>query len=137
MSPIGLCRRTGLRPRGRSVITADHDAEANAGARFGEKDQAGDDVMGVILAGLLLMLTRPRLVADAEALRLRSFLGGWRTVPWDLVIGVEFPSWSASLAWCSRVRRRWRSTPCSEWTDRYAFTACADSAPCSPATRPT
>ena len=23
---------------------------------------------------------------------MRSFLGGWRTVPWDVVVGVEFPS---------------------------------------------
>ena len=22
---------------------------------------------------------------------MRSFLGGWRTVPWDLIVGVEFP----------------------------------------------
>ena len=39
----------------------------------------------MILAGLLLMPTRPRLHADAEAVRLRGFLGGWRTVPWDVV----------------------------------------------------
>jgi hypothetical protein len=37
------------------------------------------------------MLTRPRLSADSEVVRLRSFLGGWRTVPWDLVVRVEFP----------------------------------------------
>jgi hypothetical protein len=37
------------------------------------------------------MLTRPRLSADREAVRLRSFLGGWRTVPWDVVQRVEFP----------------------------------------------
>jgi hypothetical protein len=64
----------------------------NAGAHFGVKDQAGTAVLGVILGGLFLMLTRPRLIADAESLRLRSFLGGWRTVPWDVVVGVEFPS---------------------------------------------
>jgi hypothetical protein len=64
----------------------------NAGAYFGDKDQIGTAVIGVILAGLCLMPTRPRLVADTEAVRLRSFLGGWRTVPWDLVVRVDFPS---------------------------------------------
>jgi hypothetical protein len=64
----------------------------NAGAYFGDKDQIGTAVIGVILAGLCLMPTRPRLVADADAVRLRSFLGGWRTVPWDLVVRVDFPS---------------------------------------------
>ena len=65
---------------------------ANAGAHFGVKDQVGTAVLGVILGGLFLMLTRPRLHADRESVRLRSFLGGWRVVPWDLVVGVEFPS---------------------------------------------
>ncbi len=64
----------------------------NAGAHFGVKDQVGTAVLGVILGGLFLMLTRPRLYADRESVRLRSFLGGWRVVPWDLVVGVEFPS---------------------------------------------
>jgi len=64
----------------------------NAGAHFGVKDQVGTAVLGVILGGLFLMLTRPRLHADRESVRLRSFLGGWRVVPWDLVVGVEFPS---------------------------------------------
>jgi hypothetical protein len=64
----------------------------NAGAHFGDKDQLGTAVIGLILAGLCLMPTRPRLVADAEAVRLRSFLGGWRTVPWDLIVRVDFPS---------------------------------------------
>lgn len=65
---------------------------ANAGAHFGIEDQAATAVLGVILGGLFLMLTRPRLHADRESLRLRSFLGGWRTVPWDVIVGVEFPS---------------------------------------------
>jgi Bacterial PH domain len=66
--------------------------QANAGASFGDKDQVATVVIGVILGGLFIMLTRPALVADAEAVRLRSFLGGWRVVPWDLVVRVEFPS---------------------------------------------
>jgi hypothetical protein len=64
---------------------------ANAGAVFTTQDQVATGIIGVILAGLFLMLTRPRLSADRQAVRLRSFLGGWRTVPWDLVQGVDFP----------------------------------------------
>ncbi|MDP9118273.1 MAG: PH domain-containing protein [Actinomycetota bacterium] len=65
---------------------------ANAGAHFGVKDQLGTAVIGIVVAALFLMLTWPRLTADTSGLRMRSFLGSWRTVPWDLVIGVEFPS---------------------------------------------
>jgi Bacterial PH domain len=74
------------------LVTAIVMPHANAGAHFGVKDQISTAVLGVILGGLFLMLTRPRLVADRESLRLRSFLGGWRTVPWDVVVGVEFPN---------------------------------------------
>lgn len=70
-------------------IVMPHDS---AGATFGPKDQVATAVIGVILAGLLLMPTRPRLHADRDAVRMRGFLGGWRTVPWDLVRAVEFPS---------------------------------------------
>jgi hypothetical protein len=63
----------------------------NAGAHFVEADQVGAGVVGLMLAGMCLMATRPRLRADAEAIRLRSFLGGWRVVPWDVVVRVEFP----------------------------------------------
>jgi hypothetical protein len=63
-----------------------------AGASFNDSDQWGTFVIGVILAGLLIMPTRPRLYADANAVRLRAFLGGWRTVEWDLIVRVDFPS---------------------------------------------
>jgi hypothetical protein len=73
------------------LITAIVMPHANAGAHFGVKDQAATALIGVILAGLLIMPTRPRLAADEQAVRLRSFLGGWRVVPWDVVVAVEFP----------------------------------------------
>lgn len=66
--------------------------QANAGAHFSDKSQVATVVIGIILAGLTIMPTRPRLVADRQAVRLRSFLGGWRVVSWDVVIRVEFPS---------------------------------------------
>jgi hypothetical protein len=74
------------------VVTALVMKRANAGAHFGDSDQIGTVVIGVILAGLLIMPTRPRLRADATAVRLRSYLGGWRVVPWELIVNVEFPS---------------------------------------------
>jgi PH (Pleckstrin Homology) domain-containing protein len=74
------------------VVTAAVMPHAASGAHFGVKDQAATAVIGVILAGLLLMPSRPRLHADRDGLRLRNFLGGWRTVPWDVVLAVEFPA---------------------------------------------
>lgn len=74
------------------VVVALVMKHANAGASFGDKDQVATVIIGVILAGLCIMPTRPRLRADREAVRLRAFLGGWRTVPWDVVVRVEFPS---------------------------------------------
>lgn len=74
------------------TITALLMRRDNAGAHFGPKDQVGTFVLGVILGGLFVMLTRPRLHADLDGVRLRSFLGDWRTVPWDVITRVEFPS---------------------------------------------
>jgi Bacterial PH domain len=74
------------------LVTALVMKQANAGASFTDKDQVGTVVIGIVLAGLLLMPTRPRLRADADGIRLRAFLGGWRTVPWDLVVRVDFPT---------------------------------------------
>lgn len=64
----------------------------NAGAHFVESDQVATGLIGFVLAGLCIMPTRPRMRADAEGVRLRSFLGGWRFVPWDLIVRVEFPN---------------------------------------------
>jgi hypothetical protein len=74
------------------VVTALVMKNHSAGATFTDKDQVGTLVIGIILAGLFIMLTRPALRADTEAVRMRSFLGAWRTVPWEVVVRVEFPS---------------------------------------------
>jgi cytochrome c biogenesis protein CcdA len=63
----------------------------NAGATFSDKDQIATVVVGVLIALGLLMLTRPRLEADATSVRAKSFAGDFRTVPWDVVVAVEFP----------------------------------------------
>lgn len=62
-----------------------------AGAHFVSNDRIGTLIIGIILAGLCIMPTRPRLRADAEGVHLRSFLGGWRHVPWGVIIRVDFP----------------------------------------------
>lgn len=63
----------------------------NAGAYFASSDQIGTVLIGVILGALCLVLARPRLVADDSEVRMRGFFGGWRAVPWDVVVRVEFP----------------------------------------------
>ncbi len=74
------------------LVTAIVMPHASAGAHFGVKDQVGTGVLGLLVGGAFLMLTRPRLHADLDAVRMRSFLGNWRTVPWDVIVRVEFPA---------------------------------------------
>jgi hypothetical protein len=74
------------------VVTAIVMKRYNAGAFFNDKDQVGTVVVGVVVALLLIMPTYPRLVADENEVRLRSFLGNYRTIPWDVIVDVRFPS---------------------------------------------
>lgn len=74
------------------VVIAIVMPHANAGATFGWKDQVFTVVIGAIIAGGLHLPARPRLRADREAVRMRSFVGNWRTIPWDVVVAVEFPN---------------------------------------------
>lgn len=64
----------------------------NAGAYFGHTDQIFTVVVGLIVAAGLRLPARPRVRADAQAVHLRGYLGNWRTIPWDAVVAVEFPS---------------------------------------------
>jgi hypothetical protein len=64
----------------------------NAGATFGPKDQIGTGVLGLLIAAGFWLLTRPRLVADEHSVRARSFVGAYRTIPWDVVTDVQFPN---------------------------------------------
>lgn len=73
------------------VVTALVMRRYNAGAYFTAKDQIGTVVVGIVCALLLIMPTYPRLVADENAIRIRSFLGNYRVVPWDLVVDIRFP----------------------------------------------
>jgi hypothetical protein len=73
------------------VVVAIVMPHANAGATFGWKDQLFTGILGLIIAGGIHLPARPRLRADAQAVRMRSYLGNWRTIPWDVVVAVEFP----------------------------------------------
>lgn len=62
------------------------------GVGFTTADQVGIAGTGLLLALVILSLTRPRLRADAGGVDCRGFFGGYRHVDWDLVVAVEFPS---------------------------------------------
>ena len=64
----------------------------NAGATFGHLDQVFTVVLGALAATGLHLISRPRLYADRNAIRLRGFVGNGRVIPWDVVVAVEFPS---------------------------------------------
>ena len=73
------------------VITAIVMPHANAGAHFNWKDQVSTGFIGVVLAGLILVLTRPRMRADDAGVHIRNHWGPYKTIPWDVIVGVEFP----------------------------------------------
>jgi hypothetical protein len=62
----------------------------STGVIFQTSDQIAMAVLGVILAGLALLFTRPRLRIGAAGLSVRNVLGD-RLVPWDDIVGVSFP----------------------------------------------
>ncbi len=66
------------------------------GVYFRLADQVAMVLMGLLLAGGLLLLARPRVRADAEGIEVRNF-GSPRRLPWELVERVAFPdgaSWA-------------------------------------------
>ena len=73
------------------AVVMTHD---NAGATFYRSDQIATAIIGVLAGAAFWPFTMPRLVADERQIRFRAFFGGWRTIPWSMVQGVEFPSGS-------------------------------------------
>jgi hypothetical protein len=66
------------------------------GVYFRLADQVAMVVMGLLLAGGLLLFARPRVRADAEGVEVRNVLGA-RRIGWDMVRRVAFPdgaSWA-------------------------------------------
>lgn len=60
------------------------------GVVFQTADQVAMGILGVVLAGAILLLTRPRLRVGRAGLSVRNVLGD-KLVPWSDVVGVSFP----------------------------------------------
>lgn len=60
------------------------------GAYFRVSDQVAMVLVGVLLAAGALVLTRPRLILDAEGVDTRGFFARKR-LSWDEILGVSFP----------------------------------------------
>lgn len=66
-------------------------------AQFRLGDQIAMTLLGVVLAGAALLLTRPRVEADATGIRVRNVLG-FTELPWGVVARVRFEegdSWAS------------------------------------------
>ena len=66
------------------------------GVHFRLADQVAMVVLGLLIAGGVLLLARPRVRADAAGIEVRNILAT-RHVPWELVERVAFPdgaSWA-------------------------------------------
>lgn len=69
---------------------------SDTGVFFRLADQVALVVLGLFIAGGLLLLARPRVRADAEGVEVRN-IGLARRLPWDQVVRVAFPdgaSWA-------------------------------------------
>ncbi|GIH17303.1 PH domain-containing protein [Rugosimonospora africana] len=56
---------------------------------FQTSDQVALIGLGVLAAAGILMMTRPRVEADAQGIRVRNLMGGY-DLSWDLVRSIEF-----------------------------------------------
>jgi hypothetical protein len=69
---------------------------SDTGVYFRLADQVAMVLLGLFIAGGVLLLARPRVRADAAGIEVRNILVT-RYVPWELVTGVAFPdgaSWA-------------------------------------------
>jgi Bacterial PH domain len=62
----------------------------STGVIFQTADQVAIALLGVVIAGLVLMFARPRLRVGAAGVAVRNLLG-YRLIPWDDVVDVSFP----------------------------------------------
>ena len=67
----------------------------SSGVIFQTADQVAMAVLGLVIAGAVLLFARPRLRVGPAGLAVRNLLS-YRIVPWSDVVGVSFP-----------VGRRW------------------------------
>jgi hypothetical protein len=62
----------------------------STGVIFQTSDQVAMAILGVVLAGLVLLFARPRLRIGPAGLSVRNVISD-RLVPWDELVGVSFP----------------------------------------------
>jgi hypothetical protein len=63
----------------------------SSGVIFQTSDQVAIAVLGLVIAGAVLLFARPRLRVGPSGLSVRNLLG-YRLVPWSEVVGVSFPA---------------------------------------------
>jgi hypothetical protein len=61
------------------------------GVIFQTADQVAMALLGLVIAGVVLLLTRPRLRVGPAGLAVRNLLG-YKLLPWSAVVGVSFPA---------------------------------------------
>jgi len=79
-----------------SVAAAGLHGGTGAGGTFGPADQVALAILGLLLAGAILLFTRPRVVADERGVKVRNLLASYE-LPWTVVRAVRFDE-SASWA---------------------------------------
>lgn len=62
----------------------------STGVVFQTADQVAMALLGVIIAGVVLLFARPRLRVGASGVAVRNLLG-YRLIPWPDVVGLSFP----------------------------------------------
>jgi hypothetical protein len=71
-----------------------HGATGDGMGQFERGDQTAMIGLGVLIGAGILTLTRPRVRADAERIRVRNVIGGY-DLPWSVVRAVRFDRHSA------------------------------------------
>jgi Bacterial PH domain len=65
----------------------------SSGVIFQTSDQVAMAILGLVIAGLVLLFARPRLRVGPAGLSVRNLLG-YRLIEWPEVVGVSFPAGS-------------------------------------------
>jgi Bacterial PH domain len=65
----------------------------SSGVIFQTADQVAIALLGLVIAGVVLLFARPRLRVGPAGLSVRNLLG-YRLLPWSEVVGVSFPAGS-------------------------------------------
>jgi Bacterial PH domain len=66
----------------------------SSGVIFQTADQIAIALLGLVIAGVVLLLARPRLRVGPAGLSVRNLLGD-RLIPWSDTVGVSFPAGSS------------------------------------------